>query len=57
MTQRLFPSTIGTQSRSAEFLTMKTMVRKNQKNNGPTRCLDKAVLAAGGGGGVLEGGV
>ena len=46
MTQPLFPSTIGTQSHSAKFLTMKTVVRKNQTNNGQTgsRCLDKAVL-------------
>ena len=31
MTQPLFPSTTGTQSRSAKFLTMKTVVRKTQK--------------------------
>ena len=48
----LFPSTIGTQSRSAKFLTMKTVVRKTPKNHGQTRswCSDKAVLAQGGGG-------
>ena len=34
MTQPLFPSKIGTQSRSAKFLTMKTVVRKPQKNEG-----------------------
>ena len=28
MTQPLFPSTIGTESRSAKFLTIKTLVRK-----------------------------
>ena len=52
MTQPVFPSTIGTQSRSAKFLTMKTVVRKAQKNDGQTGswCLDKAVLAEGGGG-------
>ena len=35
---------IGTQSRSAELLTMKTVVRKNQKNDGQngSQCLDKA---------------
>ena len=58
MTQPLFPSTIGTQPRSAKFLTMKTVVRKNQKNKGQTgsRCLDKGVLAPGrGGGGVKTG--
>ena len=53
MTQPLFPSTIGTQSRSAKFLTMETLVRKNQENNGQTmsRYLDKAVHAQGGRGG------
>ena len=47
MTQPLFPSTISTQSRSAKFLTMKTVVKKSQKNDGQTGswCLDKAVLA------------
>ena len=49
MTQPLFPSTIGTQSRSAKFLTMKTVVRKNQENDSQTgsRCLDKVVLVRG----------
>ena len=37
MTQPLFPSTIGTQSRSARFLTMKTVVRKLQKNDSQTQ--------------------
>ena len=37
MTQPLFPSTIGTQSRSAKFLTMKTVVRKPHKNDGLTQ--------------------
>ena len=37
MTQPLFPSTIGTQSRSAKFLTRKTVVRKTQKNDGQTQ--------------------
>jgi hypothetical protein len=47
MTQPLFPSTIGTQSRSAKFLTMKTVVRKTQKYDGQigSWCLGKAVLA------------
>ena len=47
MTQPLFPSTISTQSRSAKHKTC------GQKNDGHTgsRCLDKAVLAQGGGGG------
>ena len=34
MTQPLFPSTIGTQSRSTKYLTMKTVVRKPQKKEG-----------------------
>ena len=48
----LFPSTIGTQPRSAKFLTTKSVVRKNQRTDGQTgsRCLDKAMLAQGGGG-------
>ena len=52
MTQPLFPSTIGTQSRFACFLTVKAVVRKFGKSDGQTRsrCLDKAVLAQGGGG-------
>ena len=36
MTQPLFPSGIGTQSRSTKFLTMKTVFRKTQKNDGQT---------------------
>ena len=56
MTKPPFPSTIGKQSRSAKFLTMKTAVRKSQENNGQTGswCLDKAVLARGGGGGDMS---
>ena len=52
MTQHLFPSTIGTQSRFAYFLTVKAVVRKFGTSDGQTgpRCLDKAVLAQGGGG-------
>ena len=50
MTQPLVRSTISTQSRSAKFLTMKTMVRKNQKNDSQTGCLNRAVLAQGRGG-------
>ena len=48
----LFPSTIGTQSRFACFLTVKAVVRKFGKSDGQTGswCLDKAVLAQGGGG-------
>ena len=54
MTQPLFPSTISTQSRSTKFLTIKTVVRKIHQNDGQTSawCLDKAVLAQGGGGGT-----
>ena len=52
MTQPFFPCTISAQSRNNEFLTIKTMVRKTHQNNGDTgsSCLDKAVLAQGGGG-------
>ena len=52
MTQPLFPSTIGTQSRFANFLTVKAVVRKFGKSDSQTgsRCLDKAVLAQRGGG-------
>ena len=52
MTQPFFPCTISAQSRNNEFLTIKTMVRKTHQNNGHTgsSCLDKAVLAQGGGG-------
>ena len=52
MKQPLFPSTIGTQSRFAYFLTAKAVVRKFGKSDGQTgsRCLDKAVLAQRGGG-------
>ena len=54
MKQPLFPSTIGTQSRFAYFLTVKAEVRKFGKSDGQTGswCLDKAVLAQGGGGAV-----
>ena len=53
MTQSFFPCTISAQSRNNEFLTIKTVVRKPHQNNGHTgsSCLDKAVLAQGGGGG------
>ena len=52
MTQPFFPCTISAQSRNNEFLTIKTVVRKIHQNNGHTgsSCLDKAVLAQGGGG-------
>ena len=55
MKQPLFPSTIGTQSRFAYFLTVKVVVRKFSKSDGQarSRCFDKAVLAQGGGG-VIE---
>ena len=55
MKQPLFPSTTGTQSRFAYFLTVKAVVRKFGKSDRQTgsRCLDKAVLAQGGGGGDL----
>ena len=36
MTQPLFPSTIGTQSRSVKFLTIKTVVRKTTVRPGPS---------------------
>ena len=51
MKQPLFPSTIGTQSRFAYFLTVKAVVRKFGKSDGQTGswCLDKAVPAQGGG--------
>ena len=53
MKQPIFPSTMCTQSRFAYFLTIKAVVRKFGKSDGQTgsRCLDKAVLAQGGGGG------
>ena len=56
MKQPLFPSTIGTQSRFAYFLTVKAVVRKFGKSDGQTgsRCLDKAVLAQGGGSALQE---
>ena len=56
MTQPLFPSTIGTQSRSPKVLTLQIVVRLNQKNDSQTgsHCLDKAVLAQGGGGGYEQ---
>ena len=52
MTQPFFPCTISAQSQNNEFLTIKTVVRKPHQNNGHTgsSCLDKAVLAQGGGG-------
>ena len=52
MTQPFFPCTISAQSRNNEFLTIKNVVRKTHQNNGHTgsSCLDKAVLAQGGGG-------
>ena len=56
MTQPFFPCTISAQSRNNEFLTIKTVVRKTHQNNGHTgsSCLDKAVLAQGGGGGTAK---
>ena len=56
MTQPFFPCTISAQSRNNEFLTIKTVVRKTHQNNGHTgsSCLDKAVLAQGGGGGYIQ---
>ena len=56
MTRPLFPSTIGTQSRFAEFLTIKTVVRKFGKSDGQSgfRCFDRTVLAQGGGGVVID---
>ena len=56
MKQPLFPSTIGTQSHFAYFLTVKAVVRKFGKSDSQTGswCLDKAVLVRGGGeGGAL----
>ena len=52
MTQPFFPCAISARSRNNEFLTIKTVVRKPHQNNGHTgsSCLDKAVLAQGGGG-------
>ena len=52
MAQPLFPSTIGTQSHSAKFLTITTVVRKTTVRSGQTgsRCLDEAVLPQRGGG-------
>ena len=52
MTQPLFPSTISTQSSFAYFLTIKAVVKNFSTSEGHTgsRCLDKAVLAQGGGG-------
>ena len=38
MAQPLFPSAIGTQSRSATLLTMKTVVRKTTVTLGPGAC-------------------
>ena len=47
MTGPLFPSRIGTQSRFARFLSIKTVARKFAKGDRQTvcQCLDKAVLA------------
>ena len=49
MKQPLVPSTIGTRSRFAYFLTVKAAVRKFGKSDGQTRswCIDNAVLAQG----------
>ena len=51
MKQPLFPSTISTQLHFAYFLAVKAIVRKFGKSDGQTGswCLDKAVLAQGGG--------
>ena len=51
MKQPLFPSTSGTQSRFAHFLTVKAVVRKFGKSDGQTgsRGLDKACTRGGGG--------
>ena len=46
MPQPLLPSTIGTQSHSVKFLTIKTVVKKSTRS----WCLDKAVLPQGEGG-------
>ena len=43
MTQPLFPSTIGTQSRSVKFLTIKNRCQTNDGQTG-SQCFDKAVL-------------
>ena len=55
MTQPLFPSTIGTQSCFAKFLTIKTVVRKFGKSDGQTgpgaltrQCLRKGGRGEGG---------
>ena len=55
MKQPLFPSTIGTQSRFANFLTVKAVFRRFGRSDGQTgsRCFDKAVLAQRGGGGGI----
>ena len=49
MKQPLFPSTIGTQSRFAYFLSVKAVVRKFGKSDSQTGSwgLDKAVVAQG----------
>ena len=51
MTQPLFPSTIGTQSRSVKFLTIKTVVRKTTVRPCPgaetRRCLRKGGVGPG----------
>ena len=53
MKQPLFPSTIATQLHFAYFLAVKAVVRKFGKSDGQTGfwCVDKAVLAQGGGAG------
>ena len=52
MTQPLFTSTVGTQSRSAKVSGHKNCGQKNDGQTG-SRCVDKAVLLQGGGGGML----
>ena len=49
MTQPLFPSTIGTQSRSVKFLTIKTAVRKTTVRPGPGAWTRRCFRKAGGG--------
>ena len=50
MTQPLFPSTIGTQSRALKVSDHKKCGQKNDSQTG-SQCLDKAVLPQGVGGG------
>ena len=58
MKQPLFPSTFGTQSHFAFFLTVKAVVRKFGKSDGQTVswCSDKAVPAQWRGGGYSHSG-